>query len=327
MATNYSKISSKKLTGMLANEISDEARNEINQVLATRQQLPDGVEKEVIIDELTPEEQAIMDTASEQPAAKKSSKLSLQECEEIAASLQANVGHLCKVVPAGKITWENGQIVGIVVDKRANKVLYMVRLKDRKILKAYDSEYLEISEEAGEIIKGRAKKSGEAKKVDADALVARAKEVAPNLIGQKVSFEPFKPIEGVPVLEGTIIAITPEKRVGKLLIKIKSTLPNSNIEIVGYKTEGNFELIGEQDMEVLGAYMKRLEVKEGTPIDPGEKVKLAAGKVEKAKTELEKWTKSLEIRMAEFAAAEEAYQAHLNSLEQPTEEQPTEELA
>lgn len=320
MNTNFAKTSTKKLTEMLANEISDEARAEINQVLATRQQLPGDVEKEVIVDELTPEEQAIMDRAEEQPATvKKSGKLSLQECEEIAASLQSNVGHLCKVVPAGKITWENGQIVGVVVDKRANKVLYMIRLKDRKILKAYNSDYLEVSEEAGEIVKGRTKKSADAKKIDADALVARAKEVAPNLIGQKVLFEPFKPIEGVSALEGTIIAITPEKRVGKLLIKIKSTLPNSNIEIVGYKTEGNFELVGEQDMEVLAAYMKRIAVKEGAFIDPGEKVKLAAGKVEKAKAELEKWTKSLEIRMAELADAEKAYQAHLNSLEQSEE--------
>lgn len=331
MTTNFSKISTKKLNEMLATETNPETISAINEVLSTRQQLPADVEKEVIVDELTAEEQAIMDkaeaTANEE---KKTKKLSQAECDAIAEELKPFVGRLCKVVPAGKITWEDGQIVGVIIDKRSNRVLYMIKLKDKKILKAYNSEFLQISEESAEIVRGKVNKQS-APKMETDELLQKAKELAPTLVGQKVKFAPFKPIDGITELDGIIVGITPEKRVGKLLIKIRAKYTNAEgveQDLIGYKTEGNYTLLGEVDEETVNAYNKRQAVKDITPETPLERLTNLTAKLEKAKEDLEKLQKSIEVKSLQLVEAEAAYKEWLanQTSDAPGEEQTNDDL-
>lgn len=305
---NFAKISTKKLSTMLADaNLSDESRQAINEVLASRQQT------EKIVDELSPEEQAIMDKAEEadQAEAKKSNKLSIEECETLATELKPNLGHMVEVVPAGSISWTPGQIVGITIDKRNNKVLYAIKLTEsgKRILKAYNSEFLKISEEKSEL-KARAK-SEQTEKIDSEELVAKGRELGKEIVGREVEFEPFKPIDGVATLTGHIIGITPEKRVGKLLIKIRAK--HGEEELIGYKVEGNYKLLDGMDTELNSAYLKRLEAKSAPSMTPEERVATAQAKVEKAKSEFIKWENLLAQRTEELAKAEAEYQEYLKN--------------
>lgn len=300
---NFAKISTKKLTTMLADSnLSEESRQAINEVLAARQQTS---QNEVVVENLTEEEQAIINQA-EQAEQAKSNKLSLEECQALADELRPNLGYMCEVVPSGTITWANGQIVGITIDKRNNKVLYAIKLVEsgKRILKAHNSTMLKISEEKNELIK-KSRSSGTTEKMPAEELVAKGHALAQEIIGQKVEFEPFKPIEGVATLIGTIIGITPEKRVGKLLIKIKAT--HEGVELTGYKVEGNYKLIDEFDMEIREAYAKRMETRNATNVSPEERLALVTAKLEKAKLELIKWQNLIATRTEEVAKATEEY--------------------
>lgn len=310
---NFAKISTKKLTTMLADSnLSEESRQAINEVLSARQQTS---QNEVIAEDLTADEQAIIDQA-EQAEQSKSTKLSLEECQVLADELKPNLGHFCDVVPSGTISWAAGQIVGITVDKRNNKVLYAIKLTEsgKRILKAHNSTMLKISEEKNELIK-KSRSSGTTEKMPAEELVAKGQELAMQIIGQKVEFEPFKPIEGVATLTGTIIGITPEKRVGKLLIKIKAN--HEGAELTGYKVEGNYKLLDEFDQEIKDAYMKRMETRNSIAASPEERLALVTAKLEKAKSELIKWQNLVATRTEELAKATEEYN---KSIAEATEE-------
>lgn len=307
---NFAKISTKKLTDLLSTELSDESRTAINEVLASRQQTSQSTQ-EVVVNDITEEEQAILDQAS---AAKKAPKLSIEECEALALELKPNLGHLCQVVPSGSISWSDGQIVGVIVDKRNNKVLYAIKLTEdkKRILKAYNSEFLKISEEVGEVATRTRGTSNIEKLPDAE-LVAKALELGAQIVGQQVEFEPFKPIEGVTVLAGTIIGITPEKRVGKLLIKIKAT--HAGVELTGYKVEGNYKLLDTFDEEVQAAYAKRQEARSNPAATPEERLALVQTKLEKANAEVIKWTNIQAQRADELAVAKAEYETWLSTQE------------
>lgn len=307
---NFAKISTKKLTDLLSTELSDESRTAINEVLASRQQTSQS-SNEVVVEGITEDEQAILDQAT---AAKKAPKLSIEECEKLAAELKPNLGHLCQVVPSGSISWADGQIVGVIVDKRNNKVLYAIKLTEdkKRILKAYNSEFLKISEEVGEVATRTRGTSNIEKLPDAE-LVAKAIELGAQIVGQQVEFEPFKPIEGVAVLTGTIIGITPEKRVGKLLIKIKAE--HAGVELTGYKVEGNYKLLDSFDAEVQAAYAKRMEARSNPAATPEERLALVQAKLDKAKAEVIKWTNIEATRNEELTVAKAEYETWLSTQE------------
>ena len=55
----------------------------------------------------------------------------IEECEALAATLQDNVAHKCEVLPFNEIEWVGGIITGVHIEKRANKVLYIIKGRQR----------------------------------------------------------------------------------------------------------------------------------------------------------------------------------------------------
>lgn len=172
MATmDYSKLTSRKLKNMLNTELSDEARQAIENELQKREmataaaqsaesqqgyQAPDDE-----AGELSPEEQAAIEAAEaeynkEQKEGRKTLlSLSPDEIEARKNEMAANVGHKCKVLPNGEIEWAEGVVVAVTHDKRSNAIMYTVRLSDgKKVRKAYGAKTLIVSEEIVEITKG-----------------------------------------------------------------------------------------------------------------------------------------------------------------------------
>ena len=171
MATmDDSKLTSRKLKNMLNTELSDEARQAIENELQKREsataaaqsaesqqgyQAPDDE-----AGELSPEEQAAIEAAEaeynkEQKEGRKTLlSLSPDEIEARKNEMAANVGHKCKVLPNGEIEWAEGVVVAVTHDKRSNAIMYTVRLSDgKKVRKAYGAKTLIVSEEIVEITK------------------------------------------------------------------------------------------------------------------------------------------------------------------------------
>lgn len=170
MATmDYSKLTSRKLKNMLNTELSDEARQAIENELQMREmataaaqsaeqqgyQAPDDEASE-----LSPEEQAAIEAAEaeynkEQKEGRKTLlSLSPDEIEARKNEMAANVGHKCKVLPNGEIEWAEGVVVAVTHDKRSNAIMYTIRLSDgKKVRKAYGAKTLIVSEEIVEITK------------------------------------------------------------------------------------------------------------------------------------------------------------------------------
>lgn len=171
MATmDYSKLTSRKLKNMLNTELSDEARQAIENELQMREmataaaqsaesqqgyQAPDDE-----VGELSPEEQAAIEAAEaeynkEQKEGRKTLlSLSPDEIEARKNEMAANVGHKCKVLPNGEIEWAEGVVVAVTHDKRSNAIMYTIRLSDgKKVRKAYGAKTLIVSEEIVEITK------------------------------------------------------------------------------------------------------------------------------------------------------------------------------
>lgn len=171
MATmDYSKLTSRKLKNMLNTELSDEARQAIENELQMREmataaaqsaesqqgyQAPDDE-----AGELSPEEQAAIEAAEaeynkEQKEGRKTLlSLSPDEIEARKNEMAANVGHKCKVLPNGEIEWAEGVVVAVTHDKRSNAIMYTIRLSDgKKVRKAYGAKTLIVSEEIVEITK------------------------------------------------------------------------------------------------------------------------------------------------------------------------------
>ena len=171
MATmDYSKLTSRKLKNMLNTELSDEARQAIENELQKREsataaaqsaesqqgyQAPDDE-----AGELSPEEQAAIEAAEaeyskEQKEGRKTLlSLSPDEIEARKNEMAANVGHKCKVLPNGEIEWAEGVVVAVTHDKRSNAIMYTIRLSDgKKVRKAYGAKTLIVSEEIVEITK------------------------------------------------------------------------------------------------------------------------------------------------------------------------------
>lgn len=177
MATNFEKLTTKKLNALL-NSASDEEkaliqaeldkRSEAQAAATSAQTSQANGHYEAEASELSPEEQAIVDAAeAEEKAGKATSKkthlsMTPEEIEARKAEMTENVGHVVKVMPNGEVEWMEGYIAGVQHDKRSNACMYIVKVNGKTVRKAYGAKSLIITEEIKEIVKAE-KKTKEAK--------------------------------------------------------------------------------------------------------------------------------------------------------------------
>ena len=227
MATkNFSQMTTKKLNALLATA-SDEDKAKIQEVLQARaavaaEPTPDhtvgGAEStDVIMDELTPEEQAQVDAAEANGGkVAKAPRLTDDERQAIVDKLKAEVvGHKCQVLPMGKAEWANGVVTGIMNDKRANNIMLNIKLEDgRLVRKMHNAETLRVLDETVELTAGRrGRQASTEPKVDTpwDTMEDEITAIAGN-VGRVAS------LDGVEL--GRVTTIVPDKRVKMLLYRI-----------------------------------------------------------------------------------------------------------
>lgn len=204
---NYKKMTSAQLQLELKNANAEEVK-EINAVLEARQakKNPKAETKAEAKVEgaVNPEEEKVVE------AKETKSKLSEEELSELAKKAsEEGLNHRCEVVPFNTIEWKSGTIVGVVTDKRANKVLYAIRLDDsRRIVKAYGSKLLKVSEEVVERSTIRTRTSSKRSEEEFDAQFA---EFAKN-VGYPVE------VDGN---DGRITGIVRDRRFMKNIYRIK----------------------------------------------------------------------------------------------------------
>lgn len=335
MATkNFKQMSTKKLNALLETA-SEEEKNEILEVLNTRNAASAGAGSNAN-EELSEEEKAAIAAAeadsgaaapkSEKPAKEKAPKMTDEEREVLAEKLRAEaVDHRCKVVPFNSIEWVDGVIVSIIEEKRSNKVMFAVKTDDgRRVVKAHDSNLIQILEETVE----RAKRTRGSKKSEnaednepwTDEEIEEAvKEVIGN-VGKTVSYPEAgaygQIAENAAIVTGRIVSLVPAKRSKSILYRIEldqedAESPKKYAHKVS--TLDTLQIADELDevgQKINEAFTTRRykEPSEAKPVkNEKEAFEYATEMLEKAKLQLEKAKQLVEKREAAFKAAAEAY--------------------
>ena len=215
----FSQITTKKLNALLATA-SDEDKKAIEAVLAAREQTQVSVSGETqpevanFVQEfedtenpLTPEEEAAIEAAEEngginpmsnssKATQEKKPKMIDEDRHALAEELKKNVNHRCQAVPFNTAEWVDGYIVGVIEEKRSNKVLYAIKTDDgRRIVKVHDSNLVRILDEVVEPKKKvRARKVKDpADKIEwtPEAIAEEVNEIIGN-VGKPVEFEKYR---------------------------------------------------------------------------------------------------------------------------------------
>lgn len=236
---NYMQMPTKKLNALLETETNEVEIAAIKEVLDKRGQFaPATVNPN---DNLSPEEQAAINAASGTAEANEADANSVAKKEKVkpteeerialAAKLREEaVGHKCQVVPFNSIEWVDGVIVGIVEEKRTNKCLYAVKADDgRRIVKAYGSELIKISDEVVEVSRAaRAAKNGGSKEELPEWTEEEIKEAIQSVIGnvgKQISYVETgalgREVENPATVLGRIVSLVPNKRQHSILYRIE----------------------------------------------------------------------------------------------------------
>lgn len=341
MATKkFSQMTTKKLNALLATA-SDEDKKAIEAVLTTREQVTKpaaekisiptpGPVEDVLINEVSPEEEAAIKAAEEngginpmyngsKSTLEKKPKMTDEERHALAEELKKNVNHRCQAVPFNTAEWVDGYIAGVIEEKRSNKVLYAIKTDDgRRIVKVHDSNLVRILDEVVEPEKkARARKAKDpADKVEwtPEAIAEEVNEVIGN-VGKTIELEKYRTTdengeEHAEVIIGRIVAIVPDKRAKRLLYRISVPAPvegnplatktmHKVVKAKGIKIAEEFDKEGAQ---LNAKYTERREAAAArTPLTLQdryicceENVKKAEEKLQKAQEELEAKKKQLE---------------------------------
>lgn len=341
MATKkFSQMTTKKLNALLATA-SDEDKKAIEAVLTAREQatkpaaeevsIPTpGPVEDVLINEVSPEEEAAIKAAEEngglnpmyngsKSTLEKKPKMTDEERHALAEELKKNVNHRCQAVPFNTAEWVDGYIAGVIEEKRSNKVLYAIKTDDgRRIVKVHDSNLVRILDEVVEPEKkARARKAKDpADKVEwtPEAIAEEVNEVIGN-VGKTVEFEKYRTTdengeEHIEMVVGRIVAIVPDKRAQRLLYRISVPAPiegnplatktmHKIVKAEGIKIAEEFD---EEGAQLNAKYLERREAAATrTPLTPQDRVirceenmKKAEEKLQKAQEELEAKKKQLE---------------------------------
>lgn len=368
MATKkFSQMTTKKLNALLATA-SDEDKKAIEAVLAAREQAQAPAApaaSEATAEEtpaapaseeetqLSPEEEAAIKAAEENGGvnpmytgrtAERMPKASDEERHALAEKLKAEVvNHRCQAVPFNTAEWVDGYIVGVIEEKRSNKVLYAIKTDDgRRIVKVHDSNLVRILDEVVEPEKkARARKAKDpADKIEwtPEAIAEEVNKVIGN-VGKTVEFEKYRTTdengeEHIEMVIGRIVAIVPDKRAQRLLYRISVPAPIEGNPLATktmhktVKAEG-FKIAEELDEEGAQLNAKYLERREAaatrTPLTPQDRVIRCEENVKKAEEKLQKAQEELEAKKKQLEDAKKeldeyfAGQAYGETAEAPAE--------
>lgn len=345
MATmKFLQMTTKKLNALLPTA-SDEDKKAIEAVLAAREQAqapaapaaPEATAEETPAapaseeeTQLSPEEEAAIKAAEENGGLNplyngskatqgKKPKMTDEDRHALAEELKKNVNHRCQAVPFNTVEWVDGYIVGVIEEKRSNKVLYAIKTDDgRRIIKVHDSNLVRILDEVVEPEKKvrvrRAKDPADKIEWTPEVIAEEVNEVIGN-VGKTVEFEKYRTTdengeERIEMVVGRIAAIMPDKRTQRLLYRISVPAPiegnplatKTMYKIV--KAEG-LKIAEELDEEGARLNAKYLERREAAaaraPLTPQDRVirceenmKKAEEKLQKAQEELDAKKKQLE---------------------------------
>lgn len=329
---NFSTMSTKKLNSLLetANEedmaLIQEVLNKRSNAVAATDEVTDEA-----IDEATDE---ATDEVIDKNTQTKPEKMTDEERHELAEKLRIEVlYHRCEVVPFNTVEWVPGTIVGIIEDKRANKVMYAVRTDDgRRIVKAYGTNLLRVLDEAIEPAKrGRSVKAKELDEngnpIDVntnwtDEEIEEAVKSVIGNVGKTISY-PKTGALGV-VVEGEtetgrIISLVPNKRQKTILYRIEIDQPEGATEKkYAHKVTSNESLVLAEELDEIGKAINEKftarrykEVVSTTSLTPEEAFKVAEASLNKAKEQLERQKAIIAKREEAYNKAKEAYEASL----------------
>lgn len=327
---NYAQMPTKKLNALLETVTDESEKAAIEEVLAKRGQLAPGDNAPATVNpnaELSAEEQAAIDAANgtdadaseKQAATAKKVKPTDEERAALAAKLREEaVGHKCQVVPFNSIKWVNGVIVAIVEEKRTNKCLYAVKADDgRRIVKAYGSELIKISDEVVELTRTpRGGKSKDELPVWTHEEIEKAVQEVIGNVGKQISYVETgalgAEIENAPTILGRIISLVPNKRNHTILYRIEiqpaEDAPEGSPKMYAHKVTTNNKLAIAEELDDEGkmineAYIARRNGERKTSMtkNPEEALAIAEQQLKraeehKAKAEalIEKWTAKIE---------------------------------
>lgn len=345
MATKkFSQMTTKKLNALLATA-SDEDKKTIEAVLAAREQAQVSVsgetqsevansvqEFEDTENPLTPEEEAAIKAAEEngginpmsnssKATQEKKPKMTDEDRHELAEELKKNINHRCQAVPFNTAEWVDGYIVGVIEEKRNNKVLYAIKTDDgRRIVKVHDSNLIRILDEVVEPEKKvrarRAKDPADKIEWTPEAIAEEVNEVIGN-IGKTVEFEKYRTIdengeECIEMVIGRIVAIVPDKRAQRLLYRISVPTPiegnplatktmHKVVKAEGIKIAEEFD---EEGAQLNAKYLERREAAAArTPLTPQDRVIRCEENVKKAEEKLQKAQEELEAKKTQLEDA------------------------
>lgn len=329
---NYAQMPTKKLNALLETVTDEKERAAIEEVLAKRGQLAPSDNAPATVNpnaELSAEEQAAIDAAngsdadaSGKPATEKKVKIKPTDEERVALAAKLReeaVGHKCQVVPFNSIEWINGVIVAIVEEKRTNKCLYAVKADDgRRIVKAYGSELIKISDETVELT--RTPRGGKSSKEELpewthEEIEKAVQEVIGN-VGKQISYVETgalgAEIENAPTILGRIISLVPNKRNHTILYRIEiqpaEDAPEGTPKKYAHKVTTNDKLAIAEELDDEGkkineAFIARRNGERKTPTakTPEEALAIAEQQLKKAEehkakaeASIEKWTAKIE---------------------------------
>lgn len=355
MATKkFSQMTTKKLNALLATA-SDEDKKAIEAVLAARKQAqapaapaaPEATTEETPAapaseeeTQLSPEEEAAIKAAEEngglnplyngsKATQEKKPKMTDEERHALAEELKKNVNHRCQAVPFNTAEWVDGYIVGVIEEKRSNKVLYAIKTDDgRRIVKVHDSNLVRILDEVVEPEKkARARKAKDpADKVEwtPEAIAEEVNEVIGN-VGKTVEFEKYRTTdengeEHIETVIGRIVTIVPDKRAQRLLYRISVPAPiegnplatktmHKVVKAEGIKIAEEFD---EEGAQLNAKYLERREAAATrTPLTPQDRVIRCEENVKKAEEKLQKAQEELEAKKKQLEDAKKELDEYL----------------
>ena len=363
MATlNFNRMATRKLNALLETA-SEEDKVKIEQVLAERKQqaqspagIPQAEEAQNLVEEmqspaeqeeLTPEEQAIIAEAEKNggvnPMYEKREaelkKATDEELQALANELKANVNHKCQVVPFNTIEWVDGYIAGVIVEKRSRKVMYAVKTVDgRRIVKVHDSKLIKVLDEVvNDTQRTASTRKANTAKVEwtPEVMNEEIEKVLPN-VGRLVTFRRTGEAHSDEEFMGRIVAITPDKRVSRLLYRIQVAAPTEEdpeATKIMHKVSTSKEIEIAEDYDEIGAELnkKYIERREGglqrTALTPQEKVVLYEANLKKAEEKLAQVQAQVEAKRQQLEEAKAELQKFLDGqAEEPLNGQAAEEV-
>lgn len=328
MAKNFAMMPTKKLKALLATA-SEEDAAAIQEVLNARgavgTQAPAAASAALTEEEAEALAAAEGDKAEKPEAEKKEkpAKLTDEQRKAIADEARAKaMNHRCHIVPFNSIDWVDGTVVGVIEEKRTNKVLYAVKTDDgRRIVKAYGSNLIEILDEVVEAIKKErgSKKQKldengnpiESKKREplgewSDEEIAAAIDAVIGNVGKVVTYPKVgamgKTIEGAGEESGRIIGLVPAKRTHEILYRIEVE-PKKYAHKVASNASLKLSDIDEVGQKLNEAYVAKRNGEPRVKLTPEELVERAKAAVEKAEAYVAKAQETLAKRKQAYEEA------------------------